>query len=159
MGVMRAGALALIVLAAVAGVVHAQDIPSAAVPESAIPSAMRVPFGETPPTLDTERGELFVVVLGGADERRGPLTAARLSARRTAERRGRDSLHAFIDASAGHVALSPSVLEALHGTIERETRVVAIRPRVDGSANVRVSISAARLREITGAVRGLPWSA
>lgn len=154
---MQARALSLVVLS-LACVAHAQDVPAGSLSSVHVPSAMQLPFGETSPRIDADRGELYVVVLGGADERRGPLSASRLSARRLAEQRGRDSLHAFIDASAATVVLAPSVVASLHAAIDREARAVSTRPRVDGSANVRVSISAARLREITGSVRGLPWS-
>ena len=133
-------------------VAHAQAIPAA------VPAAMQLPFGETMARIDPERGEVAVVVLGAADERRGPLSAARLSARRLAEERGRGALHAFIDAAAAGVALAPSALASLHAAIDHEARTTATRPRVDGSANVRVSISVLRLREITGATGGLPWS-
>ncbi len=145
------GALVLVMLAC--STAHAQDVPA-----GSVPAAMELPFADGAPQLDADHSQLFVVVLGAADERRGPLSACRLSARRLAEQRGRQSLHAFIDGAVGHVALPPSVLATLHAAIDAEARVLATRPRVDGSANVRVSISVARLREITGAVRGLPWS-
>ena len=146
-------AVALVWLAS--SVAHAQGVPAAS---SAIPTGMDVAFVDTLPRVDAARDELVVVALGAADERWGPLAASRLTARRIGEQRGRDSLHVFVDASAAQIHLAPSVLSALHGAIDREARVAAIRPRVDGSANVRVVIALARLRAITGDVRGLPWS-
>jgi hypothetical protein len=130
---------------------RASDTPS-------VPRAMQLPFGDTAAAVDPANGEIFVVVLGAADERHGPLSASRLSARRLAEQRGRESLHAFVDAAVERVHLSPSVLSSLHEAIDREAHTVTTRPRVDGSANVRVSIAMASLRAITGSVRGLPWS-
>jgi hypothetical protein len=159
-GIARSGSLAFVLaLGPASGALSAQDAGTAAASVVTIPEAMQLPFGDSAPRVDRERGELFVIVLGPSDERRGPLSASRLSARRLAEQRGRDSLHSFVDAAAASAHLSPSVLASLHQAIDREARVLATRPRVDGSANLRVAIALARLREITGSVRGLPWSA
>lgn len=127
--------------------------------DAGVPEAMRIAWDDTPPHVDAGRAAVVTVALGVADERRGPLAAQRLWARRDAEARARAALHAWADAAIAQASLDASTVAALHRAIDEHAEVTATRARVDGSACVEVVVPLRRLAASTPAVRGLPWSA
>lgn len=150
---MRVGALAIAIVLG-AGAAHAQDAGVAA-GSSIVP----VPFVEEAPHVDAASHAVIAVGLGVADERRGPLPARRLSARRDAEARARAALHGWVDQAIAPRALPMSTIAALHAAVDHDTVVTGTRARVDGSATVAVSLPLASLAAVTTGTRGLPWSA
>jgi hypothetical protein len=143
--------LALALCLSVATPVVAQD--------AGVPAAMRLPWHDRAPELDTVRGVVSCVALGVADERRGPLTARRLWARRDAEARARAALHAWVDAAVSRSALDSGHTAAVHRVIDEQSQVTVTRARVDGSACVEIVVPLHDLAAATPGARGLPWSA
>jgi hypothetical protein len=133
----------------------AQD---AGVRQDAVPSAMQLPWNDVAPHVDATRGAVVTIALGVADERRGPLAAQRLWARREAEARARSALHAWADAAIARASLDATAIAAMHAAIDAHASVVATRARVDGSACVEVALPLRELAATTGSARGLPWS-
>lgn len=126
--------------------------------DAGAPGAMALPWQDVAPHVDAGRGAVVTVALGVADDRRGPLSAQRLWARRDAEARARAALHAWADAAIARATLDPSVIAALHRAIDEHAEVGATRARVDGSACVEVIVPLRDLAASTPGARGLPWS-
>jgi len=126
--------------------------------DAGLPDALRVSWQDVAPHVEASRGDVVTVALGVADERRGPLAARRLWARREAEAHARAALHAWIDAAITHARLDGATIAALHQVVDDHAEVTATRARVDGSACVEVIVALRHLVAAAPSARGLPWS-
>jgi hypothetical protein len=126
--------------------------------DAGLPDAMRLAWDDRAPEVDASRNAVVTVALGVADERRGPLTARRLWARRDAETRARAALHAWADGVIARSSLDGATIAAVHRAIDEHASVTATRARIDGSACVEVVVALRDLAAATPSARGLPWT-
>ncbi len=148
----RTRLLASCLALALAGGAHA------AAQDAGVPEAMRLAWADVAPHVDVARAAVVTIALGVADERRGPLAAQRLWARREAEARARAALHAWADATITRSTLDATAIAAMHAAIDAHATTTATRARVDGSACVEVIVPLHDLAASTPGARGLPWS-
>ena len=112
------------------------------------------PFENEP--LRVEEGAVVVARFAAPDERIGSLRARRLSSRRRAERDGRDAIHRFVDEALDQVMAQPDVAERAHAAVEGEAVAVRVRPLVDASSVVQLSLPVEALRAVAP-LEGVPW--
>ena len=115
--------------------------------------AQTLPWKEEAPRVEGD--EIICAALGTADYRIDSWTARRLSARRRGQQRAKQMLHRWIDDALARVGASPLNAQAVHQLVVR-ARIRSVRPLVDGSAIVEITMARSALREIMSA-EGLPW--
>lgn len=110
-----------------------------------------VPFADVPARRTPDGTAVEASAVGMPDERL-PMPGPRCTAaRRLGERRARAMLHDYADAALARSSAGPSVIAALHATIDADAAVTGARGLVDCGAVVRVSVPFSRLE---AAVRG-----
>jgi len=129
-------------------VVAAFTLPSAASPTRA------QPMGDEELRVVDEA--IVVARFAAPDERVGPLSARRLSSRRRAEVRGREAIHAFVDEAMDRVMAQPDVASRVHQRVAGDEVAIRVRPLVDASAVVELSLPLSALRAVAP-LEGVPW--
>ena len=120
-----------------------------------LPSPTRAqPMGDE--ALRVEDEAIVVARFAAPDERVGPLSARRLSSRRRAEDRGREAIHAFVDEAMDRVMAQPDVASRVHQRVAGDEVAIRVRPLVDASAVVELSLPLRELRAVAP-LEGVPW--
>jgi len=104
-----------------------------------------IPASERP--AHVESGSVSVRVLGSVVSRDGRLGSRRAEARRQALGRGKHALHVWLDDELAQRGTSPALATQLHAVIDRDARVLAEQPLVDGSIVLVVALPLALLQQ------------
>lgn len=118
--------------------------------------AQEAPLGWTEAPAAIAGEQVLAVAIGAAHDDDGPLSAARLAARRRGEARAVAALQRWADDALASVAAGPREAQAVHDAIAARSSVSRVRARADGSAIVEVSCPLSALREAFDHPR-LPW--
>jgi len=115
-----------------------------------------VPLGwtETAPAIAGE--QVVAVAIGAAHDDDGPLSAARLAARRRGEMRAVAAIQRWADDALAAVGAGPRNAQAVHDAVAGRATAARVRARADGSAIVEVICPLSALREAFDHP-GLPW--
>ncbi|MBO6937674.1 MAG: hypothetical protein JJ863_22085 [Deltaproteobacteria bacterium] len=106
--------------------------------------------------LRVEDEAIVVARFAAPDERVGPLAARRLSSRARAESRGRAAIHDFVDDAMDRVMAQPDVASRVHERVAGDEVAVRVRPLVDASSVVELSLPLGALRAVAP-LEGVPW--
>ncbi len=139
-------ALASLVIAALAGLAHS--------PHARGQGAPPLGWTEAAPAIAGE--QVVAVAIGAAHDDDGPLSAARLAARRRGEAHALAAIQRWADDALAAVGAGARDAQAVHDAITARASVARVRARADGSAIVEVSCPLSALREAFDHPR-LPW--
>ena len=125
-----------------------------AAPVSAVSAVSAQPFEDE--ALRVEGDKIVVARFSAPNERIGSLAARRLSSRNRADRLARDAIHEFVDAALDAAIAQPDVATRAHALVDSDRVQSEVRPMVDGSAVVELSLPLGELRAIAP-LEGTPW--
>lgn len=126
-----------------------------AAPASAVPTA-ELPWTDRTPRFSREADAVRCAAVGAPDARLGRLSAVELRARYEGERRARAAIHRWADDAMADAKVMPWTAADVHRVVDEGTRVVGVRPMVDGGAVVMVEVAGEGLRG-AASFEGAPW--
>ena len=118
---------------------------------------LSAPWADAEAAVDTDRDVVRAAAVGLPDERMSRLGARRAAARRAADARARQRLHAWADRALARITASASTASAVHAAIDARATILNLRPRADGGVVIELSVPLDVLRA-SAPQGGLPWS-